>query len=225
VEQVIGVGAAVSGDMLSRPNYGLDELDFVFSTLIVGSLMNFALMYLLAPTVGAGPSNPIMKFVTGETLAKMSAPTGHMFEKGSFSLLQRATTFVYKSVQFGVIGFLAGITGTLCSNGLIAVRQKSDPNFVLQNELPETIPNAGCWALHMAISSNVRYQTVNGIDMVVFPLMNRGVFKAYSTAIRLGNNVLGGMSFATIARFFGVQGQKSAPKECCSGKGKGKGKK
>lgn len=33
--QVIGVGAAVLGDMSSRPYWGLYELDFVFSTIIV----------------------------------------------------------------------------------------------------------------------------------------------------------------------------------------------
>jgi hypothetical protein len=33
--QVIGVGAAVIGDMSSRPNWGLNELDFVFATLVV----------------------------------------------------------------------------------------------------------------------------------------------------------------------------------------------
>eukprot|EP00955_Chlamydomonas_euryale_P112736 366156-Chlamydomonas_euryale.AAC.7 len=33
--QVIGVGFAVLGDMSSRPNWGLSELDFVFSTLMV----------------------------------------------------------------------------------------------------------------------------------------------------------------------------------------------
>eukprot|EP00983_Pelagomonas_calceolata_P118863 1160545-Pelagomonas_calceolata.AAC.11 len=35
MEQVIGVGASVVGDMSSRPNWGLNELDFVFSTLVV----------------------------------------------------------------------------------------------------------------------------------------------------------------------------------------------
>ena len=35
--QVIGVGAAVVGDMSSRPYWGLYELDFVFSTIIVSS--------------------------------------------------------------------------------------------------------------------------------------------------------------------------------------------
>ena len=33
--QFIGVGACVLGDMSSRPNWGLYELDFVFSTLVV----------------------------------------------------------------------------------------------------------------------------------------------------------------------------------------------
>lgn len=35
VLQVIGVGFAVLGDMSSRPNWGLSELDFVLSTLMV----------------------------------------------------------------------------------------------------------------------------------------------------------------------------------------------
>jgi hypothetical protein len=33
--QVIGVSASVIGDMSSRPNWGLNELDFVFATLVV----------------------------------------------------------------------------------------------------------------------------------------------------------------------------------------------
>lgn len=35
LSQVIGVAAAVVGDMSGRPHWGLYELDFVFSTLIV----------------------------------------------------------------------------------------------------------------------------------------------------------------------------------------------
>lgn len=51
--QLVGVGACVFGDMASRPYIGLNELDFVFSTLIAGSILNFTLMYLLAPTASA----------------------------------------------------------------------------------------------------------------------------------------------------------------------------
>lgn len=36
----------------------------------------------------------------------------------------------------------------------------------LQNAPPNVLANASCWALHMGISSNLRYQMLNGLDMV-----------------------------------------------------------
>lgn len=56
-------------------------------------------------------------------------------------------------------------------------------------------------------------QTLNGLDMVVSPLMSAGIFRTYSTAIRLANNVVGGLSFATIARVTGVQKSSAPPAE------------
>ena len=37
MEELVGVIACVLGDMASWPNFGLNELNFVFSTLVVGS--------------------------------------------------------------------------------------------------------------------------------------------------------------------------------------------
>jgi uncharacterized membrane-anchored protein YitT (DUF2179 family) len=169
VEQVIGVGAAVLGDMSTRPNWGLNELDFVFSTLIVGSLMNFALMYLLAPTTasaaGAVASRGLAKLFDERTLLKMGAPGGHIFEKG-FSMRGRLVNLGFKAAMFGCIGFCAGLTGTVISNGLIKVRQALDPDFKLQNETPNVLLNSLAWTMHMGISSNIRYQALNGLDMV-----------------------------------------------------------
>ena len=59
----------------------------------------------------------------------------------------------------------------------------------------------------MSISSNIRYQSLNGLDMIVSPLVPGNVFKIYSTLIRLANNISGGISFATIARLSGVEQQ------------------
>ena len=223
VEQVIGVGAAVSGDMLSRPNYGLDQLDFVFSTLIVGSLMNFALMYLLAATTGAPPTGLVTRFVTGDLLRSLGAPTGHIFEQGAYGLGARLTTFVYKAAQFGFIGFGAGLAGTAMTQVLLAARKAADPTWSTQNEQPDVIKNAGCWALHMSVSSNVRYQSLNGLDMVLAPRLPSNVFRVLATTIRLANNVVGGISFSTIARVTGVQ-KASGAAATSEGNGKGKGK-
>jgi hypothetical protein len=61
---------------------------------------------------------------------------------------------------------MAGTVGTSLSNGLLALRQHLDPTFVVQNEPPTVLGNAACWALHMGISSNLRYQALGGADGV-----------------------------------------------------------
>ncbi|KAK9723767.1 hypothetical protein RND81_05G023900 [Saponaria officinalis] len=196
MEEVVGLTSCVLGDMASRPNFGLNELDFVFSTLVVGSILNFTLMYLLAPTSVATGSLPGIF---------SSCPAGHMFEPGSFGLLSRCGTFVYKGAVFAAVGFAAGLVGTAVSNGLIAVRKKMDPEFETPNKPPPTLLNAFTWALHMGLSSNFRYQALNGVEYVLEKVVPATVFKTSVVGLRCANNVLGGMSFVVLARLTGSQ--------------------
>ncbi|KAL5994973.1 Protein RETICULATA-RELATED 3, chloroplastic [Asimina triloba] len=202
MEEVVGVSACVLGDMASRPNFGLNELDFVFSTLVVGSILNFVLMYLLAPTAGVPPSSVPGIFA--------NSPTSHMFEAGPYSLFDRAGTFVYKGVLFAAVGFAAGLAGTALSNGLIKLRKKLDPNFEPPNKPPPTLLNAATWAAHMGLSSNLRYQTLNGLEFLLAKTLPEVVFKASVVALRCLNNVLGGVSFVLLARLTGSQKAASA---------------
>ncbi|CAI5502617.1 unnamed protein product [Closterium sp. Naga37s-1] len=172
---VIGVTACVIGDMAARPNFGMNELDFVFSTLVVGSILNFTLMFLLAPTSAAGAAATLPGIFA-------SSPT-------------------------------AGLFGTAISNGLLAVRKKLDPNFVVMNEAPPTILNAATWALHLGISSNLRYQSLNGIEMALGARLPPGVFKGVVFALRGINNIIGGVSFVTLAKLTGSQKSGTAAAE------------
>ena len=225
-EQIIGVGASVLGDMSSRKDWGIHELDFVFATLIVGSIINFSLMWFLAPTASAGSASASFtsKFFGDFFLRKWGAPAGHMFEPG-FSLASRATNFVYKGTVFATIGVCAGLLGTCISNGLIALRKATDPNFVQQNESPNVLANAGCWALHMGVSSNARYQMLNGMDMIIQPLVPQSTFRLITSLVRSANNVVGGISFVTIAKVFGVQKGADSEDDCCGAQSKKNGKK
>ncbi|KAK6139639.1 hypothetical protein DH2020_026623 [Rehmannia glutinosa] len=123
MEEVVGVSSCVLGDMASRPNFGLNELDFVFSTLVVGSIMNFVLMYLLAPTMSSSTQTLPAIFA--------SSPT---------------------STLFACVGFAAGLVGTAISNGLITMRKKMDPSFETPNKPPPAVLNAVTWAIHMGTS-------------------------------------------------------------------------
>ncbi|KAL7096031.1 hypothetical protein ACP275_10G058700 [Erythranthe tilingii] len=197
MEEVVGVSSCVLGDMASRPNFGLNELDFVFSTLVVGSIMNFVLMYLLAPTMAS----------SAQTLPSIFAnsPTSHMFQPGPYTLLGRVGTFVYKGAVFAAVGFAAGLVGTALSNGLIKMRKKMDPNFETPNKPPPTVLNAMTWAIHMGVSSNFRYQTLNGVEYLLAKGFPPFLFKSSVVVLRCLNNILGGVSFVVLARLTGSQ--------------------
>ncbi|XP_073276934.1 protein RETICULATA-RELATED 3, chloroplastic-like [Primulina huaijiensis] len=197
MEELVGVSACVLGDMASRPNFGLNELDFVFSTLVVGSILNFVLMYLLAPTMSSSSQNLPGIFA--------NSPASHMFEPGAYSLLSRLGTFVYKGTLFAAVGFAAGLFGTVISNGFISMRKKMDPNFETPNKPPPTVLNAATWAIHMGVSSNFRYQTLNGIEFLLAKGLPTFLFKTSVVVLRCLNNVLGGMSFVILARITGSQ--------------------
>jgi len=195
MEEIVGVTACVLGDMASRPNFGLNELDFVFSTLVVGSILNFVLMYLLAPTAG----------VAAAASSAAAALPSHMFEPGAYSLGSRVATLVSKGATFAMVGFAAGLAGTALSNGLIAMRKRMDPEFETPNKPPPTLLNAATWAIHMGVSSNLRYQTLNGVEYLLGKVAPAPVFKVSVVALRCVNNVLGGMSFVLLARLTGSQ--------------------
>lgn len=205
MEELVGVSACILGDMVSRPNFGLNELDFVFSSLIVCSILNFLLMYILAPTSSSSIQHLPSIFA--------KSPTSHMFEPGPYSLFNRVGTFVYKGGVFACAGFGAGLVGTAISNGLIMTRKKIDPSFEPPNKAPPMLLNAFTWAAQLGISSNLRYQSLNGIEFLLAKMVPPYVFKSSVMVLRCLNNVAGGMSFVTLARFTGSQSVSSDKSE------------
>ncbi|EOA31002.1 hypothetical protein CARUB_v10014145mg [Capsella rubella] len=199
MEEIVGLSACVLGDMASRPNFGLNELDFVFSTLCVGSILNFLLMYLLAPTAATLGSSQTLPGIF------RNCPSSHMFEQGSFTLMNRFGTLAYKGMVFATVGLAAGLVGTAISNGLIMLRKKMDPGFETPNKPPPTVLNSLTWATHMGVSANVRYQTLNGIEFLLAKVLPPLVFKTGVVVLRCANNVAGGMSFVILARMTGSQ--------------------
>ncbi|EFJ13618.1 hypothetical protein SELMODRAFT_424220 [Selaginella moellendorffii] len=57
----------------------------------------------------------------------------------------------------------------------------------------------------MGVSSNLRYQALNGLEYFAAGVLSPAVFKTSVFAVRAANNVLGGTSFVTLARLTGSQ--------------------
>jgi hypothetical protein len=74
--------------------------------------------------------------------------------------------------------------------------------------VPPLVMTALVWGLFMGCSSNVRYQTVFGLERLVDATIAKRVPAiAYGTtiAIRFVNNIIGGENFIDMARWAGVQ--------------------
>lgn len=74
--------------------------------------------------------------------------------------------------------------------------------------VPPLVGTAAVWALFMAVSSNLRYQAVFGLEALVDATIARRVppaAYAATVALRFANNVVGGEQFVDLARWAGVQ--------------------
>lgn len=75
------------------------SLSKVHVQLQVGSILNFSLMYFLAPTAtvagGAAAGGLVQRLLGDHYLRKWGAPAGHLFEPG-FPLSKRLVNFAYK---------------------------------------------------------------------------------------------------------------------------------
>jgi len=134
---------------------------------------------MLAPTAAAGHVSKQLPFWFAP------CPPGHMFEPGNYSLLDRTGTFLYKGVQFAAVGFVAGLAGTALSNLLLSIRKRMDPKFEVQNKAPPTVLNAVTWAGHMGLSSNLRYQTLNGLEFAFAGVSSIRCFMHFCTYFSL----------------------------------------
>lgn len=206
IQELVGNGTALASEITERGPAIFDELEYVASDLIVGTVVEAAFVWLLAPTLALpskNGSNALSRYLSALPSNAFVAST----KARSFTTTQRAAAFVYAGAQYAVIGFAAGIVGTAITYGLISARQWIDPSYSPKRALPDVIPNSAAWGAFMSLSSNTRFQIVEGMERGIAvltkgskaPLVNYGI-----VALRTANNYWGGVQFVQFFRFLGL---------------------
>lgn len=211
MEETVGLGLSGSGMIAARGKDILNELDFAFCDIAVGGTLNFILVYLLTPAivVGGGVQTGLMASV-GRFAKSLPA---NAFSPGSYSIGSRLAGFLYKGGLFAVCGFGGSLLGTSLSQVLVFVRRSVAGNDgVVEKPLPNVAVNSLAWAGFMFFSSNPRYQSVAGMERVLFGVAPETVAKVGSGALRTVNNVLGGANWVWWARAIGLQEKPSEGK-------------
>lgn len=210
-EVVIDSSCATVAEIQKRGKDFWAEFELYATDVLVGVVVDIALVSLLAPCVRIGkPSSS--KGLFGHIKHACGALPNSVFEaEGSdsrYSIQQRIGTYFYKGVLYGSVGFVCGLIGQGIANLIMNAKRskkKSDEDI----PVPPLVKSAALWGVFLAVSSNTRYQIINGLERLVksSPLAKRVplVSKAFIVGVRSANNIYGGVQFVDWARWTGVQ--------------------
>ncbi|CAI0471183.1 unnamed protein product [Linum tenue] len=213
-EIVIDTCCATFAEVQKRGKDFWAEFELYVADMLVGVVVNIALVGMLAPYARFGKL-AASKGLLGQLQYAYAALPSSVFEAERpgcrFSTKQRLATYFFKAslgFMYGAVGFSCGIVGQGIAN-LIMTAKRSIKKSEEDVPVPPLVKSAALWGVFMAVSSNTRYQVVNGLECLVeaSPLAKRipPVAMAFTVGVRFANNVYGGMQFVDWARWSGVQ--------------------
>ncbi|KAH6820174.1 reticulata-like protein [Perilla frutescens var. hirtella] len=210
-EIVIDSCCATFAEVKKRGKDFWAEFELYTADLLVGVVVNVALVGMLAPYARIGQPSA-SRGLLGRMQRGYAALPSSVFEAerpGSrFSINQRIGTYFYKGILYGFVGFGCGIIGQGIAN-LIMTAKRSIKTSEDDIPVPPLLKSAAVWGVFLAVSSNTRYQIINGLERIVeaSPLGKKvpPVAMAFTVGVRFANNVYGGMQFVDWARLAGAQ--------------------
>uniref|UniRef100_A0A0E0Q619 Uncharacterized protein n=1 Tax=Oryza rufipogon TaxID=4529 RepID=A0A0E0Q619_ORYRU len=210
-EIVIDTCCATFAEVQKRGEEFWSEFELYAADMLVGVVVNVALVGMLAPYArfGGGSASPGL---LGRVRHAYDSLPSSVFEAErpgySFSIQQRIGTYFFKGILYGTVGFFCGLVGQGIANLIMTAKRsvkKSDDDV----PVPPLLKTSALWGAFLGVSSNTRYQIINGLERVVeaSPVAKRvpAVSLAFTVGVRFANNIYGGMQFVDWARMTGCQ--------------------
>ncbi|KAF7823290.1 protein RETICULATA-RELATED 1, chloroplastic [Senna tora] len=187
------------------------EFELYAADLLVGVVVDIALVGMLAPYARIGQRS-MSRGLLGRIQHACAALPSSVFEAErpgcKFSVMQRIATYFYKGALYGSVGFGCGLIGQGIANMIMNAKRsirKSEEDI----PVPPLFESAALWGVFLAVSSNTRYQIINGLESLVeaSPVAKKVPLVAmmFTVCVRFGNNIYGGMQFVDWAKWSGVQ--------------------
>jgi len=181
VDQIITAFANVTA-------FGLNPFLWSPTNLAAAMLLHFTaifndvvLVYYLAPVAGG--------------VQKTKQQIAHVFQEGEgITMKDRVMCWFDKFKLYGVVGCLTAFFGGILTLSLTGA-------VIYPARLART---ALVGFLHLGISANTRYQTVNGFELLFSRLFSPSVARVGTILVRTCNNFLGARVFLMIAALVGI---------------------
>jgi len=208
IEEAIGCSARMAGEVQGRGDKFWDEAALVASDMSLEVLGDFAIVWLLSPKACFKP-----RADSALTRALRSLPSHAMQVGSGYKLQQRLGALALRGAQFFAVGFGAAAVGHSATIAAVSAQRKRG---VLRGDkqtaantapLAPALDTAMAWGWFMGVSSNARYQVVNGfeervLDVIPMPALPRALA---TFALRFGNTFVGTKQWMWWAKWIGVQ--------------------
>ncbi|TVU39920.1 hypothetical protein EJB05_13364 [Eragrostis curvula] len=210
-EIVIDTCCATFAEVQKRGEEFWSEFELYAADMLVGVVVNVALVGMLAPYARFG-GRSASEGLLGRVRHAYDALPSSVFEAERpgyrFSVQQRIGTYFFKGILYGAVGFFCGLVGQGIAN-LIMTAKRSVKKSEHDVPVPPLIKTSVVWGAFLGVSSNTRYQIINGLERLVegSPIAKRvpAASLAFTVGVRFANNIYGGMQFVDWARMSGCQ--------------------
>lgn len=198
MELALGLAAKTSAEINARGDKFMKEMPFVLSDVALEALGDISMVWLLSPRKSFKP-------LPGKGLPRRIAKLpGHWLQAGNFTLAERAATVLYRGLQFFAVGFTTSAIGHSFTKWAV---ESSVENAEEMPHLAPVLDNSIGWGSFMALSSNLRYQFVNGFEERLLDVFvpNKALNSLGALGVRYSNCYLGGVQWVWFARMAGLQ--------------------
>ncbi|KAJ9539883.1 hypothetical protein OSB04_026389 [Centaurea solstitialis] len=220
IEETISITTTLMAQYQKRKGRFFEEIDYVVTDTLRGIVVDFFTVWLPAPTLSFlsyaddanGPNSiDALKGLLGsipdnafqKTLAGKDWNVGH-----------RVASVVFGGIKLASVGFISSIGAVAASNVLYTFRRVLNPALMQKNRRSPIMKTAIVYSGFLGTSANLRYQIIAGLveHRVSDMFADQTLFvNMLSFVARTINSYWGTQQWIDLARFTGLQTQKTEP--------------
>ncbi|MED6158209.1 Protein RETICULATA-RELATED 6, chloroplastic [Stylosanthes scabra] len=220
IEEAISITTTLIAQYEKRKENFFQELDYVITDTVRGSIVDFFTVWLPAPTLSflsyADEANAPENI--NSLIGLLGSIPDNAFQKNpagtNWNLNHRIASVVFGGLKLAGVGFISSIGAVASSNSLYGIRKLLNPAVVTQQQIVRSpiLKTAVVYSLFLGISSNLRYQVIAGLveHRLSEQFASQTLFvNMISFVARTVNSYWGTQQWIDIARATGLQVRKT----------------
>ncbi|CAL5363947.1 unnamed protein product [Camellia sinensis] len=222
IEEAISITTTLLAQYERRKENFFEELDYVITDTVRGSVVDFFTVWLPAPTLSfLSIGDTIDTPDSVETLkGLLGSIPDNAFQKNiagkDWNVNHRVASVLFGGLKLAGVGFISSIGTAVASNILYAVRKLLNPALDTKQRIKRSpiLKTAVVYGGFLGTSANLRYQVIAGIvehrisDQFASQTL---LVNMLSFFVRTVNSYWGTQQWVDLARLTGLQATKSEP--------------